>query len=197
MSGRNLGVRGACLDSADQYLRESDHMTPLSQANLRARLESSRQELLDLGLRNSLLNYRCLRGKGVEIVDEKPPEISRLLVVERKAFTFLPIDDDQEIYRPPAEITDQPGHIAERHHDTKLQTSLKTKQLHDRLLATYYAANTYIEEQGVNILFLALGMLKWYESDDSGKPYRSPRGLVMPVSNCIATRRIRRTCSQK
>jgi very-short-patch-repair endonuclease len=155
-------------------------MTPLSQANLRARLESSRQELLDLGLRNSLLNYRCLRAKGVEIIDEKPPEIYRLLVVEGKAFTFLPIDEDQELYAPPAENTDQSGYIAERHRDTKLQTSLTTNQLHNRLLATYYAANTYIEEQGVNVLFLALGMLQWCESDNSDKPYRSPL-LLIPV----------------
>ncbi|MGA2261252.1 MAG: DUF4011 domain-containing protein, partial [Acidobacteriota bacterium] len=144
-------------------------------------MEASRQELLDLGLRNSLLNYRCLPGKGVEIVDEKPPEIYRLLVVEGKSSTFLPIDEDQELYAPPAEAPDQPGIVAERHKDTKLQTSLTAKQLHTRLLATYYAANTYIEEQGVNILFLALGMLQWFESDDSDKPYRAPL-LLIPVA---------------
>ena len=153
-------------------------MTATSQVNLRARLESSRQELLDLGLRNSLFNYRCLRSKGVEIVDEKPPEIYRLLAIEKKPFTFLPIDEDQEFYTPPAEDTDQPGGVAERHIDTKLQTSLTAKQLHNRLLATYYAANTYIEEQGVNILFVALGMLQWYEIDDSDKPYRAPLVLI-------------------
>src|SRR5437870_1242234 len=142
------------------HFGDSKCMLPVPQANLRARLESSRQELLDLGLRNSLLNYRCLRGKGVEIVDEKPSEVYRLIVVERKSFTFLPIDEDQDLYAPPAEDSDQVGTVAERHKDTKLQTSLTAKQLHNRLLATYYAANTYVEEQGVNILFLALGMLQ-------------------------------------
>ena len=112
-------------------------MLPVPQANLRARLESSRQELLDLGLRNSLLNYRFLRGKGVEIVDEKPAEVYRLLVVERKSFTFLPIDEDRHLYSPPAEDLDQVGAVAERHKDTKLQTSLMAKQLQTRLSVTY------------------------------------------------------------
>ncbi len=154
-------------------------MTPLPQATLRARLEASRQELLDLGLRNSLLNYRCLRSKGVEVIDEKPSEIFRLLVGERKKLTFLPIDEDEELYTPPPEVN-LLNLVSERHGDTKLQTAITAKQLHNRLLATYYAANTYMEEQGVNILFLALGMLKWYESDESNKPYRAPL-LLIPV----------------
>ena len=53
-------------------------------------------------------------------------------------FTFLPIDEDQDLYAPPAEDSDQVGTVAERHKDTKLQTSLTAKHLHNRLLATYY-----------------------------------------------------------
>ena len=34
------------------------------------RLEAARKELLDLGLRNPLLNYRLLRSRGLEVVDE-------------------------------------------------------------------------------------------------------------------------------
>lgn len=42
------------------------------------KLEASRKELLDLGLRNPLLNYRTLKTRGVEIMDELPPEVFRL-----------------------------------------------------------------------------------------------------------------------
>lgn len=52
----------------------------------------------------------------------------------------------------------------ENYADAKLQTNYTKKQLEQRLLNTYYAARTYIEEQGVNILFIAFGMLQWYES---------------------------------
>ncbi len=43
--------------------------------------------------------------------------------------------------------------------DNKLQTDLPPGDLVDRLLAIHHAARTTIEEQGVNTLFLALGML--------------------------------------
>ena len=42
------------------------------------RLEVSRRELLDLGLRNPLLNYRLLRARGLEVVDEIPALVFRL-----------------------------------------------------------------------------------------------------------------------
>src|ERR1017187_1465898 len=52
-------------------------------------LEIARRDLLDLGLRNTLLNYRPLRSKGVEVIDETPVEVFRLLVKEEKSLTFL------------------------------------------------------------------------------------------------------------
>src|ERR1035441_4686081 len=52
-------------------------------------LEIARRDLLDLGLRNTLLNYRPLRSKGIEVVDEKPVEVFQLLVREEKSLTFL------------------------------------------------------------------------------------------------------------
>jgi len=40
-----------------------------------------------------------------------------------------------------------------------LQTTYTSTQLQGRLLATYHAAKTSMEEQGVNTLYLAMGML--------------------------------------
>src|SRR5689334_15518801 len=62
------------------------------QAPLAGKLEAARRELLDLGLRNTLLNYRSLRARGIDIIDEKPVEVFRLLVCEEKHFTFLADD---------------------------------------------------------------------------------------------------------
>ncbi len=49
------------------------------------KLEASRKELLDLGLRNSLLNYKVPASKGVSIVQEKSSAIFDLLVKQSKA----------------------------------------------------------------------------------------------------------------
>ncbi len=37
--------------------------------NISGVLEIARRDLLDLGLRNTLLNYRPLRTKGAEVID--------------------------------------------------------------------------------------------------------------------------------
>lgn len=63
------------------------------------KLESSRKELLDLGLRNPLINYKRPRSKGVQITDEKSAAIFDLLVRQNKAISFLgkPEASTQEI----------------------------------------------------------------------------------------------------
>lgn len=65
-------------------------------------------------------------------------------------------------------------------HDTKLQTSDTDSRLQHRLLTTYHAARTYIEERGHNVLFLALGMLHWREEDDLKRDLKAPL-LLLPV----------------
>jgi len=59
-----------------------------SQNNISSTIEISRKELLDLGLRNPLLNYRSSRARGIEVVDELPVEVFRSLVRERKSMSF-------------------------------------------------------------------------------------------------------------
>jgi Protein of unknown function (DUF4011) len=63
------------------------------QNKVQIRLDAARKDLLDLGLRNSLLNYRLLRARGVEVIDELPAEVFRLLAREGKAMSFLPAPD--------------------------------------------------------------------------------------------------------
>jgi len=152
---------------------------------LASTIEIARRDLLDLGLRNTLLNYRPLRAKGVEVVDEKPREIFRLLVREEKKLTFLPGDiagptgDGNGAEGQLTQPGDERG-IAAKHTDSRLQTTHTSTQLQSRLLATYHAARTSMEEQGVNTLYLALGMLSWREGDNSDKFSQAPL-ILIPV----------------
>ena len=59
-----------------------------NETNLTGTLEIARRDLLDLGLRNTLLNYRPLRSKGVEVIDEKPVEVFRLPVKEPSSSNY-------------------------------------------------------------------------------------------------------------
>ncbi len=64
--------------------------------------------------------------------------------------------------------------------DDCLQTRLTPDGLQTRLLKLYRDARTFEEEQGVNILYLALGFLEWYEDENSNEKRQAPL-LLVPV----------------
>ena len=141
------------------------------------KIEESRKELLDLGLRNPLLNYRTLKDRGVEVVDEIPSAVFDILVRKERAMSFLPRPDDDKDYEL-GQPEDDSDVLDQRHTDSRLQTNEASDRLQSRLLNTYYAANTVIQEQGVNTLFIALGMVEWHASDTSDIVRRAPLVLV-------------------
>ena len=156
------------------------------QESIAKKLEIARKELLDLGFRNKLINHKLLRSKGIQVDDELSDQLYNILVEKGKKMYFDPatedeVEMDQEItgelfeFKQPEEETNK---VADRHTDNRIQTSHNSKRLQRRLLNSYYAANTYIQEKGVNVLYLALGMLYWYESDSSEKLRKSPLILV-------------------
>lgn len=130
------------------------------QEEIISKLEASRKELLDLGMRNTLLNYKISSARGLHIVQEKSTNIFDILVRGNKAMTFLgrpgKDDDEDTIYELP-ELSEP--ELQDAYNDTKLQTNEKEQKLQTKILNTYYFARTSLEEQGVNILYLALGKI--------------------------------------
>ncbi|WP_132054534.1 DUF3320 domain-containing protein [Pseudocnuella soli] len=143
------------------------------QSIIRSRLQAARKELLDLGLRNPLINYRRLQSRGVQVVAERSADVFQLLVQDEKALFFVPLKEGSTIN----ELSSNSATFT----DNKLQTGEPEALLQKRLLQTYYAARTAIEEQGVNILYLALGMIHWKESERSSEVRRAP-ALLVPVA---------------
>lgn len=155
----------------------------IMQENILPKLEASRKELLDLGMRNTLLNYKTPKARGLRIVQEKSIAIYDMLVKQNKTMTFLgrpgkEEGDNDELPELPV-LSEQ--EIQDAQHDTRLQTNENEQKLQIKILNTYYFAKTSIEEQGVNILYLALGMLNWYEKGNTEDPRLAPLVLI-PVS---------------
>lgn len=142
------------------------------------RLETDRKALLDLSLRNALLSYRPSKARGVKVINEQSQSVYDLLVNQGKKLQF----DDNGKKDDDAEDPELPELSEEEKQksftDNKLQTQETAKNLQKRLLKTYYDANSSIQEQGVNILFLALGFLNWYEDDTSNDLKQAPLVLV-------------------
>ena len=158
---------------------------------IRESLNRSRQELLDLSTRNRLLSVpvQSKSARIIQVHDELSEQVFRLLVEEKKTLSFLPgrasagtaaNEADEEIGLPQPEegAMDADSGLAKRHVDSRLQTALSPEGLQRRLLALCRDAQTMIEEQGVNILYLAFGQLKWFEADKTDTPRYAPLVLV-------------------
>ncbi len=155
------------------------HPTPASApasalAPARSRLDVWKEKLLDLSLRNRLIHFTPSRAKSVELA------VADLAVLEdrlaqRKSITFEPA--------PPAKAADSappdPARAAERVASGRVATAHSAAELKARLLAIHRQAKTEIDESGASTLFLALGVLRWFEAD-SDVERRAPI-LLVPV----------------
>ena len=176
-------------------------LVPQAESSLDHKLLNARMGLLDLSARNRLLNTprSGKNARTIEIVDEKSAEIFRLLVSEERAMTFMPgraakveqtgelsADSEEEpeeisdLAQPEDDSQDERG-VFTRHTDLRLQTRLTSKGLQKRLFEMHSDSVMLEQEQGVNILFLALGMLKWIDPNNAKNRRYAPLILV-PVT---------------
>ena len=171
--------------------------------DIEKQLEDARQNLLDLTMRNRLLNFRPTKAKTIRIIDEIPTEIYDFLVLQEKVMEFLPnkknrksdqdetktdsIDEQSENEKLDLSEEDASKlwelplpdiNVASRHTDRYLQTSYDSENLQKRLFYTSQQAKSVLEEQGYTILYLALGFLEWTESSSSIKTRNAPLILV-------------------
>jgi hypothetical protein len=144
-----------------------------NRAAIDALILESRRNLLDLSLRNRMLNHRVTKTRDIEVVGGQPAEILRALVTGQSALGFAGVDDE-----PPAGGQDS---LALEPTVRRLQTRIAASELQLRLLKIHVDARTALEEQGANLLYLALGMVEWFESPEAEEPRRAPL-LLVPVA---------------
>ena len=105
--------------------------------------------------------------KDQEIINEESEEDDSVEMEEEES------DILWELPPPDLEVDD-------RHKDLFLQTKLEPKELQKRLFNIFQRANTVFEEQGYNILYLALGLLEWTEAEHSHDIKKAPL-ILIPV----------------
>lgn len=154
-----------------------------------AALEQQRQQLVDIGKRNPLTNTPINKknSRYLEITDELTEQVFKRLDTDGKRFTFLPraqIDGGDTTYKLeesvyiPESVSDA---LHERHTDSKLQTEQTPEALQKRLLSLFRENRRIEEEQGINVLNLALGFLEYYDSPSSSVARFAPL-VLLPVT---------------
>ena len=139
--------------------------------NIDAKYEIWKNKLLDMGKRNRLLNYRDTARSTVAITSPKCADLYDFFVKNENELIFpYKREDDEEI----EEAIDL-SNVTTNKNITELQRTLRNLR---------NKAKSAVEEQGVNVLYLSFGFLKWTESDHSKQEISSPLILV-PVELTI------------
>ena len=85
------------------YQARAEPQPGQGERSLAGRLAQARTELLDLSLRNPLLNYRLLRARGVALDEPDAERVFDALVVQGRALAFAPAEDDALAVQAPLE----------------------------------------------------------------------------------------------
>lgn len=180
-------------------------------ANIEAQVGTLRKNLLDLSMKNQLLNFRPYT-RSIKVEDEIPTEVYSTLVLDEKKMQFTPRaekeeksdsedhdpekdpssetstepDDDGSTSRTPEEesllwkLPKPQLKVKGKYSDLLLQTNLTAEELQKRLFRIGQQSRSMVEEQGYNILYLAMGFLEWRESSESENMRKAPL-LLVPV----------------
>lgn len=154
---------------------------PPATGSIRRLFDETRKRLVETGTRNRLVhvNRANTRGNVLNIVNERSDDVHALLCAG-KAMRFLGLGVDKTD-ADDIVLADQASDIGEdRYTDNQLETRLGPDSLQKKLLKIAREAKTAEEEQGVNVLYLALGFLTWFEDVNSDRPREAPL-VLLPV----------------
>lgn len=152
------------------------------------RIELWKHQLLDLGKRNRMINYRETKRSTLRIIEPGFSELFNRLAIREEELTFQrPIDKDSDLrtfsmlslletlsYPLPVHVGDikTEGSIVERQ---KTLHNLRNK------------AKLAKDEQGTNILYLSFGFVEWKENNKESSQWLKSPLLMMPVTLTLET----------
>lgn len=145
-------------------------------------LERVRRRLVETGTRNRLVhvNRAAKRSNTLTVINERADDVFEILKMRGRKMKFAATKSEDE-----DELLLLPDHSEQefdksQYTDQYLETPLTRDGLRKRLLRLAKNARTAEEEQGVNILYLAIGFLRWFEAKSSAIQRESPL-VLLPV----------------
>lgn len=149
------------------------------------RLQRWQQKLLDLTLRNPLLNHKTATT-SLKIICPNPALLEdKLAAGFRISIEPFPQPSaqgqDQAIHRTRTGQLIAEEYAREALDKKQVLVDLSEAELAKRAVEIYRKAQTALQEGGSNTLFLALGFLLWKREDKEDKRFRAPL-ILLPVS---------------
>jgi len=143
------------------------------------------RKLLDLSLRNNLLNIRLTKSTlqlisiNINLLEDALADGHEFAVLPK------PIDWDNDmmdagIYQAINQTDPILDLVKQELTQKRLRSYLSENELSQSLTGLYRSSRSSMEENGANTLYLALGLLKWFETPASERPRYAPI-LLLPV----------------
>ncbi|KZK95430.1 ATP-dependent RecD-like DNA helicase [Pseudovibrio sp. Ad46] len=149
------------------------------------RIARWQNKLLDLSLRNRLLNFKSTKQTVPFLCTDVPLLEDRL--AERKKIRVISLpeenphgerDEDLHLKKTGQDLDEE--FAAQAIARNELPSTLEKRELDKRLTELFRRAKNDLNEGGSNTLFLAVGFLRWKKSADDEKAYKAPL-LLIPV----------------
>lgn len=156
---------------------------PQNQSSL-SKLDIWERKLLDFTLRNTMLNLR-FSSKAVQFISYEVDRIEDYLsdgveyCLREKPEMQLPDETDDPLFHSKQFPQINELVVKDIDHNT-LHTYRTETESKSVLKSIYRSARTAIEETGANSLYLAIGVLRWFETETTEQPRYAPI-LLMPV----------------
>ena len=185
------GVGGNRAPASDPGIGQrdfDDHSAPETTGPAKAatRIDQWKSRLLDLSLRNRLLNFKETKST-IRILSASPEHVEDELAAQSELSLQpkpkLMSEDDP---RHAATYTKQQradalnDHLRDELSHGRIRTNLEESEHARRLTELYRAARVALDENGTNTLFAAVGILEWRETEHSDRVQRAPI-LLVPV----------------
>ena len=162
-----------------QLRTPSKKNTNISNKDIEKEFKNLRKELLDLTLRNPLLNFKA-RNRNLSIINQSPMNAYKILVLENKRMYFSPNKKETKRSRAHTFI-DQTREFLSQETDKTLKADLTPSELQKRLFYIDQQSKTMVQEQGYNILYIALGFIEWIDKKKPRQKNLAPL-ILIPVA---------------
>ena len=149
------------------------------------RVDRWQRKLLDLSLRNRLLNYKSTKQTVPVLCPDVSALEDRLAAGTKLRVISLPDENpigerDKQIHRERTALDLDIEFARQAVSRDELPCLLAGAELQTRLTTLYRKVQNDLSEGGSNTLYLAVGFLKWKQSRDDVKTYRAPL-LLVPI----------------
>lgn len=152
---------------------------------VRTRLDNWQRQLLDLSLRNSLINFRNTRNTITILCSDLYTLEDSLS--DGNEFQLFPIPQelegslrDLDVYKKRTGNAFLSELMRSEFSQRRLRTLLTPSELNRTVVNIYRKSRLVMEESGANALYLGIGILKWYENA-AAKTARSAPLLLVPM----------------